>query len=219
MSTIHLVKAPTHLKRKKRPFRKYDVRVPIGIGRFLRYKRQELLTIEFLRKNAKFILAAVAEGNLTVFDPSGAPYTEQALRDLLGAAVSGFTASPASGPVALTGADTLEVDLEVSGDGFAAVEFVLDVGGSTQGFVIYPNESDPYGGAQDDFTDAGITVTYVDADKKWTIDFGSSLTADFANEDSISIYIGVLDSEGNYLFGDTGSPTQDNTITYEVTVS
>jgi len=87
---------------------------------------------------------------------------------------------------------------------------------ATPEFSVYANDDDPYGGQYAQFFAAGVTVTYVASEQKWTIDFGQSITDLFIANGGITFYVVLKDYAGN-SWGSMSPPTDDNTFVYTIT--
>jgi len=83
-------------------------------------------------------------------------------------------------------------------------------------FSVYANADNPYGDAQGDFADYGVSVSYDAAAQEWTIDFGPTVSDALVAKRDVKFYIVIKDTAGNQ-WGSMYEVTDENTFAYTVT--
>ncbi|PYF07572.1 S-layer homology domain-containing protein [Ureibacillus chungkukjangi] len=92
----------------------------------------------------------------------------------------------------------------------------LEVDHNIQGlpeFSVYASEENPYGTDTEKakFEALGVMVTYNAEAKKWTIEFGSTITNQMAKQKDVTFYVVVADEKG-YTFGSMYNTAEENTF-------
>jgi len=97
--------------------------------------------------------------------------------------------------------------------------YELEIDHSLEGilpeFSVYASETDPYGGDEELFAEAGVTVAYNAAQKKWDINFGRAITDAFIDQETVIFYFVIKDTSGN-TWGSMNPPTEANTFKYSL---
>jgi beta-xylosidase len=82
-------------------------------------------------------------------------------------------------------------------------------------FSVYANADNPYGDAQGDFAEYGVSVSYDAAAQEWTIDFGTTVSDALVAKRDVKFYIVIKDTAGNQ-WGSMYEVTDENTFAYTV---
>jgi predicted enzyme related to lactoylglutathione lyase len=107
--------------------------------------------------------------------------------------------------------------VDASDDNLVSLEVDHSLQNVLPEFTIYADGGDPYGSqqAEDDFTNAGVSVVYNDANQTWTIDFGPTVTQQLIANGGITFYTVLEDCNGNEL-GSMSPTGPDNTFAYDL---
>ena len=111
--------------------------------------------------------------------------------------------------------DTFTLTIQAADDNLRELEIDHSMEGILPEFSVYASESDPYGGDEADFAEAGVTVTYDEDSQTWVIDFGADVSAAIANNGGITFYLVLEDMAGN-TWGSMSPTTGANTFKYTV---
>lgn len=133
--------------------------------------------------------------------------------------VTDIAVLPVSGNVVIPTDGSLIVEVAPEGQDF----YVLEIDHSLQGvlpeFSLYASEANPFGSqqAQDQAQELGFNATYSQAEGKWVLDFGKTITDIFKSRPSVTFHFVVKDALGNTIWGSMSPTTPENTRTYNIT--
>lgn len=123
--------------------------------------------------------------------------------------------TPAEGHVVLGPMENFILTVDALDDNLYELEIDHSLEGALPEFSVYASQTDPYGGDEDDFDTAGVSVTYDITDQVWTIDFGTTITDAFVANGGITFYLVLTDTVGNQ-WGTMYGTTPENTFVYTV---
>lgn len=208
---MYKIAAVKRLQRKNRPFRKTDIRIPLGGGRYLIIGRETVLPASLV-EGQKLLVGGISEDNLQLYRDNVLLTKEQALAVANGA--SGVVTS-----VNVSGdpdAPSFSITVTVEGEGYHELELDHSLENDFPEFSVYADSDDPYNGKESEFTDWGASATYTEG--TWTIDFGATATGFMKSAGTFSVYLVVRDENGIALFGSMSPPTPENTFEFNFEV-
>lgn len=208
---MYKIAAVKRLQRKNRPFRKTDIRIPLGGGRYLIIGRETVLPASLV-EGQKLLVGGISEDNLQLYRDNVLLTKEQALAVANGA--SGVVTS-----VNVSGdpdAPSFSITVTVEGEGYHELEIDHSLEDDFPEFSVYADSDDPYNGKESEFTDWGASVTYTEG--TWTINFGETATGFMKSAGTFRVYLVIKDENGTPLFGSMSPPTPENTFVFNFEV-
>ncbi|MCF7932177.1 MAG: InlB B-repeat-containing protein, partial [Acholeplasmataceae bacterium] len=116
-----------------------------------------------------------------------------------------------SGPIELLDHETVQLIIHADDANLNSLLVDHDISGIAFDFMLFADETDPYGGLEASYAAEGITVTYDPISSTWTIDLGESATDQMALD---------LSNDVQYTLSDlAGNQSTSAVFTYQVSVN